>query len=123
MHSKKYRDYLDSLAWLNKREEKLRQVRWKCERSGFSECQGSLQVHHKHYNNLGNEHLSDLEVLCESHHLEADYERQLDTWAAKKYGADWKNTHDEWYISTEYEEEMESRDLFFENDYDDDWDK
>ena len=59
-----------------------------------------LELHHKHYDTLGNEQDSDLEVLCEACHKVADeerrqeleevyYEQRLDAWATKVYGDDW----------------------------------
>lgn len=66
-HSAFYDAYIRSEAWREKRREKLREVGYKCEAAiGFHD--GCLDVHHRHYRNLGCEKLSDLRVLCHRHH-------------------------------------------------------
>lgn len=121
MYSKKYLDYLQSLEWQEKRQQKLKQAKWHCEQANLGSCKGSLQVHHKTYDNLGNEPLEDLGVLCEVHHQEADIERRFDVWATRKYGANYETYQDEWELSEEYWNESESRDLAFETNYNEDW--
>jgi hypothetical protein len=76
-----YKDYIKSNAWKAKRAQKLNEVGHKCKYHDSGEqrylpdgtlqkisCSGPLQVHHKHYRTLGNEAMSDLEVLCKYHH-------------------------------------------------------
>lgn len=62
---KKYSDYLKSDKWKKIREH-IHLVRGgKCERCGETD---NLQVHHKHYRNIFNEKMKDLELLCKSCH-------------------------------------------------------
>ena len=68
-YSKKYLDYLGSVAWRRRRLAKLEEVRWKCQRC--PETHG-LQVHHLSYDNLGNEDTKELIVLCKACHWVAD---------------------------------------------------
>ena len=116
-YTKKYLDYLKSNKWQEKRERKLNQIDRECKKINDGGCKGSLQVHHLHYDNLGEENLWDLIVLCEVHHVIADDERRFNTWAAKKFGADFDDSLDDplgiW-------DTWESRDLEFENDYNED---
>ena len=63
---KEYAKYLASKAWKEKRLEKLKQ-------SPTCECEGGClapteQVHHRHYNSLGNEQMDDLQALCKRCH-------------------------------------------------------
>ena len=60
-----YRSYMKSFAWKQKREEAFRHYGWVCNR-----CNGTLKlhVHHKSYARLGDEKMSDLEILCEECH-------------------------------------------------------
>lgn len=64
-----YQAYLNSPDWRRKRNEKLRQVGWQCERCP---SRRHLNVHHKTYERLGAEWMEDLEALCadchETHH-------------------------------------------------------
>ena len=58
-----YRKYMQSKSWKEKRQAKLDA------RSGKCECKGgctreATQVHHLHYDSLGNESLDDLQALC-----------------------------------------------------------
>jgi hypothetical protein len=69
MMNQKYKDYLQSDEWQKKRQQLFAERGKVCER-----CQSitNIQVHHKTYENIFNEKLSDLEVLCkichENHH-------------------------------------------------------
>jgi 5-methylcytosine-specific restriction endonuclease McrA len=63
-----YKEYLDSPEWAKRRIRKLKSVGWQCERCGVNQY---LNIHHRHYNTLGNERNGDLEVLCrDCHRLE-----------------------------------------------------
>ncbi|RKY08529.1 MAG: hypothetical protein DRP56_04010 [Planctomycetota bacterium] len=53
--------YLCSQWWGCVRRAKIREVGHKCEKCGFKH---EIEVHHKTYERLGDERLSDLEVLC-----------------------------------------------------------
>ena len=74
-----YKSYLNSSKWKAKRDAKLKQAGYKCEKCGVSKYSKKLEVHHKHYQNLGNEKLSDLIVLCKDCHEKADVVRENET--------------------------------------------
>jgi hypothetical protein len=86
---------------------------------GTERCghQYSLELHHKTYERLGRELISDLEVLCKGCHEQADKERALegqrrsaaaqyhaalDTYATKKYGEDWEYRGDPARVEEEF---------------------
>ena len=63
-----YQTYLQSPEWQAKRQEKLESCQHKCE------CEGgcyreATQIHHLHYETLGNEDLQDLQALCAKCHM------------------------------------------------------
>lgn len=62
-----YQEYLLTTHWQWKRYRKLAQVGFRCEH-----CRGTvlLQVHHKTYERIGTERMSDLVVLCDGCHQE-----------------------------------------------------
>jgi len=66
-----YEKYLKSAHWLKKRMEALVRANYECQ---ICESQVDLQVHHKTYDNIGDEQDDDLIVVCEvchtKHHLE-----------------------------------------------------
>ena len=85
--SKEYTDYMNSQAWEDKRQEKLASVNNVCAEvarekkilSWFTPiCTGPLQVHHLTYERLGNERMSDLEVMCRGHHKKHHKHMQRD---------------------------------------------
>ena len=117
----RYEKYIRSTQWKNMRKDILR-LRDRCEGCGTKH---SLELHHKTYERLGRELISDLEVLCKSCHETADRERVqrgiersastkfeagLETYGIKKYGEDWQERFDEDRISEEFETWLESRD-------------
>lgn len=62
-----YDIYLNSGKWQLIRKQKIEASGSKCTNCGSIK---NLEVHHKTYDRLGNEELSDLSVLCrECHHL------------------------------------------------------
>lgn len=98
-----YNEYITSSMWAAKRAAAFRFFGRLCmfKMRGIK-CGSTdgIQVHHKHYRNLGNEAMHDLEVLCKFHHAQVDKERQaekrrrsymrsIETFAEKKYGEDW----------------------------------
>ena len=125
-HTDQYDAYLNSKQWANKRQEKLESVNYSCHRDvglnyqrgedgilrRIPDCDSRLQVHHLTYDNLGNEPLSDLIVLCEFHHEQEHrlisakqrFEKGLDTYATKKYGDDWQDYHDYEDVAEEFED-------------------
>ena len=63
-----YKEYIRSDEWKALRQKKLEACQHKCE------CEGgcyreATQVHHLHYNTLGNESLQDLQALCAKCHM------------------------------------------------------
>lgn len=72
--SDRYKQYMQSAKWLSIRERKIKQAGNKCEKCGATGV--TLQVHHKNYNRLYYERLSDLTALCLSCHPIADEERR-----------------------------------------------
>ena len=89
--TKEYDAYIQSDAWKAKRAAKLAQTGNKCAKAGdiryrsnddgtYTEvdmCSGPLQVHHIRYDHLGDESMSDLEVMCEWHHRQEHKSWQL----------------------------------------------
>ncbi len=125
-HTDQYVAYLKTKEWATKRQEKLESVNYSCDRDvgltyqrgkdgilrRITDCSDSLEVHHRTYDNLGNEPLTDLTVLCKFHHeqehrlisMKKRFEKGLDTYASKKYGNDWQDYHDYEDIAEEFEE-------------------
>lgn len=60
-----YQDYLRTPEWLETREWKLKRAGFRCQACNVN---GHLQVHHRTYENRGNERDSDLIVLCSDCH-------------------------------------------------------
>ena len=56
-----YHNYLQTKAWHNKRNILLKHSDYKCNRCSKTE---NLQAHHLNYNTIGDESLSDLELVC-----------------------------------------------------------
>ena len=63
-----YKAYMRSDAWKALREKKLEACQHKCECEGGC-CREATQVHHLHYETLGNESLQDLQALCAKCHM------------------------------------------------------
>lgn len=66
LRSLPYTHYLHSEWWRWRRNQKLREARYRCERCGDNR---QVQVHHLTYDRLGAEESSDLEALCRDCHL------------------------------------------------------
>ena len=64
-----YHKYIQSEAWKEKRRVKLDACRRKCECEGGC-TREATQVHHLHYDSLGNESLDDLQALCPKCHMQ-----------------------------------------------------
>ena len=63
------RKYMQSKAWKEKRQAKLDACSGKCECEGGC-TREATQVHHLHYDSLGNESLDDLQALCPKCHMQ-----------------------------------------------------
>ena len=64
-----YRKYMQSEAWKEKRQAKLDACSGKCECEGGC-TREATQIHHHHYDSLGNESLDDLQALCPECHMQ-----------------------------------------------------
>ncbi len=63
-----YKKYVKSDEWKAKRQAKLEDCQYKCECEGGCSRQAT-QVHHLHYDTLGNESFGDLQALCPKCHM------------------------------------------------------
>ena len=63
---KEYKDYLESETWNKTRKEKLKEAEYKCQLCSKKDIE--LHVHHNTYENIGNEEMNDLIVLCKDCH-------------------------------------------------------
>lgn len=75
----KYEGYLSSRKWKRKKNKKLADADYKCQRCNYGEYDFQdmpLDIHHITYERFGNEQMSDLEVLCRSCH-EKQHGRQF----------------------------------------------
>lgn len=61
-----YEEYLLSVHWRDKKAEYYSQEGKHCKVCGKKNT--VIQLHHKHYNSLGKEKISDLVSLCRKHH-------------------------------------------------------
>jgi len=72
-----YEEYLRSLRWRLKREERLKLDGYACQECGTTSEQYQLDVHHLTYERLGNERMEDLQTLCVlCHQLATSEQRQ-----------------------------------------------
>jgi DNA-directed RNA polymerase subunit RPC12/RpoP len=125
----KYEAHIRSAQWRNMRQGIIKLRGDKCEHCGY---RVTLQLHHKTYERLGKELISDLELLCVPCHEKADtaraaegqarsaaafYGAGLDTYASKKYGDEWFLVMDREEIEEEYDRWLETK----RDDYDDDY--
>ncbi|MDE0483566.1 MAG: hypothetical protein OXI67_13375 [Candidatus Poribacteria bacterium] len=62
-----YKRYLQSLAWDKKKTEVLERDNYRCV---VCNSNSPLEVHHRTYDNIGREHISDLYTLCGACHNE-----------------------------------------------------
>lgn len=61
-----YKDYLKTKHWINKKIQFLKNHKNECSMCGRKNCK--LDLHHMTYENVGNEKLDDLVVLCNECH-------------------------------------------------------
>jgi 5-methylcytosine-specific restriction endonuclease McrA len=121
----RYEQRIRSAQWKNMKRDMIRLRGAQCERCG---CGGALELHHKDYQNLGRELISDLELVCHGCHLIADEERAaegrersaaaleaarydagLDTYATKKYGEEWDYCRDPDEVAREFDDWLERK--------------
>ena len=117
-HSKKYTDYINSLAWKTARCKFISNAEYTCQRCGADDDDLVLEVHHLHYRTLGNERDEDVMVLCQECHKIEDLKRstrtymrrwnaRLDAWAKKRYGDYWHDVYTRDDLADEFEEFLE----------------
>lgn len=61
-----YKKYINSNEWKEKRQELIDKIGYECQQCGWNH---NLQVHHKTYENFGNESIDDLQLLCYTCHM------------------------------------------------------
>lgn len=75
-----YKEYLQTNEWNDIKQKKLKQAGYRCQVCNKNDIE--LNVHHRTYENRGNEHFSDLIVLCKDchslYHLGDTYNVQKD---------------------------------------------
>lgn len=120
-HTTEYVKYLNSPAWKAFRKHALEHAGYRCQRCGKPRLPSRLQVHHVHYDSLGQERLTDVRVLCmeECHGIEDKereqettskiWEARVDGWARKVYGEYWEEQHDWEDIAREFEDWLDRR--------------
>lgn len=88
MGTQSYLEYLDSPEWWQIRRTAMRRANWRCEREkpGDSRHEGTLDVHHRTYENLGHERLDDVEVLCRACHQAEHIPRNMKKRELERYG-------------------------------------
>lgn len=64
-----YKAYMRSSQWKEKRQAKLEACNSKCECEGRC-TREATQIHHLHYDTLGNESMDDLQALCPKCHMQ-----------------------------------------------------
>ena len=113
-HSQQYREVLKSKRWKEFSRYAVHQAQNECQRCGMPKK--PLHTHHLHYETLGNEKLTDVEVVCRDCHPEADEERAK----ASAIRADDRQFHNgyETYMRKKYgegfEDDYASRQEFYE---------
>ncbi len=128
---KAYIEYLKSKKWKDFRKNVLK-LNYGKKHKGKNHCEVcewdfadfELEIHHKTYENLFNETVHDVQVLCKNCHKKADKARQkiseekaeenridaaFNTWAEKVYGEDCLCYMDEAEIYDEFIEWLERK--------------
>ena len=99
-----YNTYIRSPEWKAKREKAFQILGRKCQRCGNIK---KLEVHHLNYDNLFNESVSDVEIVCNNCHPVEDDKRATkkgyETWLRNRHG-EWANHYDDEF---EYEKFMD----------------
>ena len=67
-----YLEYMQSDQWRTKRKYAIHKAGYKCDICRSKLC---LEVHHKTYENLGNEKDEELQVLCKRCHKDLHYQK------------------------------------------------
>ena len=93
-----YLAFLESPEWWATRKLALQRANYECQRCG---ARGPLEVHHQTYLRLGDELVSDLEVLCSPCHRAERLPHNKRKLALERYGQlrlfdRWKEFDYEW---------------------------
>lgn len=81
--SKEYNKYISSYSWRLIRKKVLEDRNHTCEKCGLMPEAKLLHVHHKTYERLFNEELSDLELLCKNCHYKTHNNKKIKKSKAK----------------------------------------
>jgi len=133
---KAYEDYLKSDKWKDFRKRILKlnygkkhKYKNHCEMCGWDFADFELEIHHLSYENLFNESVHDVQVLCKSCHKKADQfrgkqtekrvekkreDRAFETWAKKVYGEDCFAYMDEQELWDEFQEWLANKEYDIE---------
>ena len=92
-----YQAYLASPWWKARRNQALRDAKFRCQRCGVKR---DLQVHHRSYQRLGAELPTDLEVVCRGCHLGHHYDQaQTGVNLYARIISDTLRKHPDWPVS------------------------
>lgn len=89
MNKQEYHEYLRSLEWKDRRDDKLWEAGYRCSMCGADGYDVRLEVHHLTYERVGHERSEDLMVLCRACHEKrhskewADIERRVEATVQK----------------------------------------
>ena len=90
-----YEKYIRSLEWKKKREKDFKMLGRKCSICGR---ESSLEVHHESYENLYEERVNDVAILCKVCHPTEDFDRAVtkgyETWLRNRHG-EWADMYDD----------------------------
>ena len=75
-HNDVYNKYINSEAWEDKKTQVLTRDGYRCVCCNTQAVDVPLDVHHKTYDNIGKEPLSDLSSMCKTCHKFADQQRK-----------------------------------------------
>ena len=119
-----YAEYMHSPQWRQLRWQALEAAGHRCQECGLSKWSVTLEVHHITYERFEHERLSDLIVLCEVCHRDADEKRRQQValananaleaarfagWARKVHGDGWIDAIDLELASEQYEQWRERK--------------
>lgn len=73
---KGYQAYLNSTHWKRLREKILNECDYTCQRCGEKKPRFMLQIHHRNYENVGNEERKDILLVCEECHRKEHFKKK-----------------------------------------------
>ena len=80
--NEEYLSYLRSDVWREKRKEFLEDSNYECEECG----EKATEVHHLHYDSVGEEERDDVVVCCHECHTDKELEKGTDLVEDGEYG-------------------------------------